>query len=137
MSAIRDFARRLVAFEAKHDPSPVVYGRDVARALEKLRIPLAKLAGTAGFRSLMSRAVAVAKAEVPSLAAVKVRPDGSLEGLQLASDGPDAEAQVVVVAELLGLLLTFIGEALTMRLVCEAWPHAPIAELGAGSGEKS
>jgi hypothetical protein len=99
------------------------------------------LVGVAGFRSLMSRAVAMAKAEVPSLAAVQVRADGSLEGLDGA--GPDqiagagSEAGVVIVAQLLGLLVTFIGEPLTLRLVRDAWPDASIPATGAESGEQS
>lgn len=138
--AIRDFARRLLALEAARDEPSVVSGRVAVRVCEKLRLPLARLAGDAGFRSLMSRAVAMAKAEVPSLAAVQVRADGSLEGL----DGPGqdqnagaGEVGVVVVAQLLGLLVTFIGESLTLRLVRDAWPDASIPATGAESGEQS
>jgi hypothetical protein len=111
------------------------------RVCEKLRLPLARLAGAAGFRSLLSRAVAMAKAEVPSLAAAQVRADGSLEGLD--GPGPDqdagagGEAGVVVVAQLLGLLVTFIGEPLTLRLVRDAWPDASLPAAGADSGEQS
>src|ERR1700722_3633147 len=82
--AIRDFARRLVALEAARAEPPVMSGNEAVRVCEKLRLPLSKLAGVAGFRSLMSRAVAMAKAEVPSLVAVRVGADGSLDGL----DGP-------------------------------------------------
>jgi hypothetical protein len=139
--ALRDFARRLLALEAARDETPVVGGREAVQVCEKLRLPLARLAGVAGFRSLISRAVAMAKAEVPSLAAVQVRPDGSLEGLDGA--GPDqgvgagGEAGVVVVAQLLGLLVTFIGEPLTLRLVRDAWPDASIPATGTESGEQS
>jgi hypothetical protein len=137
--AIRDFARRLIALEAAPDEPPVVGTREAVRVCEKLRRPLARLAGVEGFRSLMSRALALAKAEVSSLAAVQVRADGSLEGLDDA--GPDREAGgeggVVVVAQLLGLLVTFIGEPLTLRLVRDAWPDAPVPATGAESGEQS
>ena len=139
--ALRDFARRLLALEAARDEPPVVGGRGAVRVCEKLRLPLSKLAGVAGFRSLMSRAVAMAKAEDPSLAAVHVRPDGSLEGLD--GPGPDqnagagGEAGVVVVAQLLGLLVTFIGEPLTLRLVRDAWPDASVPAPGTESGERS
>lgn len=139
--AIRDFARRLIAVEAARDEPPVVGAREAVRVCEKLRLPLARLAGVAGFRSLMSRALALAKAEVSSLAAVQVRADGSLEGLDDAGPDRDAgavgEGGVVVVAQLLGLLVTFIGEPLTLRLVRDAWPDAPIPAPGAETGEQS
>jgi hypothetical protein len=139
--AIRDFARRLIALEAARDEPPVVGAREAVRVCEKLRRPLARLAGVAGFRSLMSRALALAKDEVSSLAAVQVRADGSLEGLDAAGPDRDAgaggEGGVVVVAQLLGLLVTFIGEPLTLRLVRDAWPDAPIPAPGAETGEQS
>lgn len=139
--AIRDFARRLIALEAARGEPPVVGAREAVRVCEKLRRPLARLAGVAGFRSLMSRALALAKAEVPSLAAVQVRADGSLEGLDDAGPDRDAgaggEGGVVVVAQLLGLLVTFIGEPLTLRLVRDAWPDAPVPAPGAETGEQS
>ena len=107
------------------------------RVCEKLRLPLARLAGTEGFRSLMSRAVAVAKSEVPSLDAVVVRADGSLEGLDGAGHGRDTgaggEGGIEVVAHLLRLLVAFIGEPLTLRLVRNAWPEV----LGAAADVRS
>jgi hypothetical protein len=139
--ALRDFARRLLALEAARDEPPVVGGRATLQVCEKLRLPLARFAGVAGFRSLLSRAVAMAKAEVPSLAAAQVRADGSLEGFDGPGQDQDAgasgEAGVVVVAQLLGLLVTFIGEPLTLRLVRDAWPGASLPGTGAQSGEQS
>ena len=38
-------------------------------------------------------------------------------------------------AQLLGLLVTFIGEPLTLRLVRDAWPNASVAGMDAGSEE--
>jgi hypothetical protein len=137
MSEIREFARRLVASEATHDQSPPVDGGEVVKVFEKMRAPLAKLAGVAGFRSLMTRALALAKAEAPALDGIQVRLDGSLDIIDGLENFPNVEAGIVVIAELLGLLVTFIGEPLTLRLVSEAWPHAPVIGIGAGSGEKS
>jgi hypothetical protein len=103
-----------------------------------LRVSLARLAGVAGFHSLMSRAVALAKAEVPTLAGAEVRADGSLEGLDGPRHDRDAgaggEGGVVVVAQLLGLLVTFIGEPLTLRLVRDAWPEASATGPDVSSG---
>ena len=60
-----------------------------------------------------------------------IKPNGSLEGLEgVASDtrngGP--EAVVGIIAHLLGLLVTFVGKPLTLRLVREAWPDASLDE---------
>jgi hypothetical protein len=137
--AIRNLARRLIALESARAPSDGLIDEAV-QACDKLRVPLGKLAGVAGFRSLMARAMALATAEVPWLESVQVRADGSLEGFDAArlpqGAVPGGEAGVVVVAQLLGLLVTFIGEPLTLRFVRDAWPDASVTEMDAGSGEE-
>jgi hypothetical protein len=125
--AIQNLARRLIALEAAGDPS-IGLVAEAVRACAKLRAPLVKLAGVAGFRSVMARAMSLARAEVPWLDSVQVGADGSLEGFDPAGRQQGAasggEAGVVVVAQLLGLLATFIGEPLTRQLVRDAWPDA-------------
>ena len=139
--AIRDLARRLIALEMARDESPGATSGGAIRVCDRLRLSLSKLTGVAGFRSLMSRALALAKAEVPSLAPAQVQPDGSLERLDGTGRDQGAsasgEAGVPVVAHLLGLLATFIGEPLTLHLVRDAWPDASIPATDAKSGEKS
>jgi hypothetical protein len=138
--AIQKLSRRLIAAESARESSDKLVSPAV-RACEQLRVPLAKLAGLAGFRSLMTRAVALATAEVPWLDSVQVRADGSLEGFDAAGGQLGAvqcdEAGAVVVAQLLGLLVTFIGEPVTLRLVRDAWPDMSVTEMNAGSGEGS
>jgi hypothetical protein len=138
--AIQKLSRRLIALESARDPSDARVN-PAARACEKVQVPLTKLAGTDGFRSLMTRAMTLAKAEVPWLASVQVRTDGSLEGFDAARGQLGAvqcdEAGAVVVAQLLGLLVTFIGEPVTLRLVRDAWPDVSVTEMNAGSGEGS
>jgi hypothetical protein len=126
--AIKDLARRLIAYEATRGPSDGAVGA-ASRACETLRGPLAKFVGVAGFRSLLSRALAIAKSERPSLGPVRVGPAGSLDGLEGVEPNQDADAGVVLVGQLLGLLVTFIGEPLTLRLVHDAWPDANEAEI--------
>ena len=132
--AMQALARRLIALESDREPSatPIVAA---VRTCDRLRAMLSKLVGMAGFCALMSRALAMARRDVPSLAAARVLPDGSLDGL--AGVAHDADAGVIVVARLLGLLVTFIGEPLTLGLVNDAWPDAPAAGIGAGSREGS
>jgi hypothetical protein len=97
--------------------------------------------GLAGFRSLLSRALALAKAEVVSLSPVQVREDGSLEGLDGAAHwpgaGPGGDGGAAVVTHLLGLLVTFIGEPLTRQLVRDSWPDAPADETAGRAGGQS
>jgi hypothetical protein len=134
--AIRDLARRLIALEAARGRFDEGIGA-ASRTCERLQVPLEKLVGQAGFCSLLSRALAVAKAQVPSLGAVQIRPNGSLEGLGEIERSSSAEAESAIVAQLLGLLVTFIGEPLTLRLVRDAWPDGPESEIDAGIGEGS
>ena len=84
--------------------------------------------GTAGFRALLSRAVALANAKSAWPHPVQVNMNGSLEGLdELEGQVPlkeFAEGSVVLIAELLGLLAVFIWEELTFRQLDEVWSEA-------------
>ena len=127
----QDLARRLLAFEAARDNSSAADVVGAATVIEELRLRLIKLAGVDGFRALLSRALTLAKAEVPSLNMVQVRADGSLEGLegieQIQEAGAEEPAGIVLVAYLLDLLVTFIGAPLTLSLVRDKWPDASTA----------
>jgi hypothetical protein len=130
--AIRELARRLIALEAPRDARRTEGGSEVARVCEKLRMPLARFAGVAGYRSLISRAMAIAKAEDPALDPVQVGLDGSLEGFdEVGQRAADAGAAVLV--HLLSLLVTFIGESSTLCLVRDAWPDAPLENIDSNS----
>ena len=72
------------------------------------------------------------------LRAVRVTTDGSLEGLELLQAQLDPNeffnGGAVLLAQLFGLLVAFIGEALTLRLVREAWPKVRLANFVSGTG---
>lgn len=111
-------------------------GTSAAAAVsERLHRVLSTLLGAAGFRALLARAVTLAKAEAPALKAVVVENDGSLAGLD-ALRGKDgfADGEVVLVAHILGLLVTFVGEALMLRLVSDACPDAKLDDLDFDKG---
>ena len=124
----RDLAQRLLAYE--NDAGETSNPREFPafRVCEKLRQPIIALAGVAGFRSLLSRALTLATAEAPSLSAVQVTEDGSLKGLDelepQIDKGQARDGGAMLIAQLIGLLLTFIGEGLTLRLVQDVWPEA-------------
>ena len=77
--------------------------------------------GVDGFQALASRALALAKSESPRLTAVQLTANGGLRGLsEVGSESDvdeDGEAGIVLIAQLLGLFLTFLGEATTLRLI--------------------
>ena len=101
------------------------------RVCEKLRRPLSTLAGATGYRYLISRALTLAKKEAPSLGEVQVKEDGSLErtvAIELMDEAAK-KWEALLVAQLLWLLVTFIGQALTLRLVRDLWPDAPFEDM--------
>ena len=137
----RNLAGRLLAYEAAAGENSEPTESAAFRVCEKLRQPLCSLAGVAGFRSLLSRALALARAEAPSLSAVQVGADGSLKGLDELGPQRDKdmakEGGTLLIAQLLGLLLTFIGEGLTLRLVQDAWPESAFDDRDSGKEIKA
>ena len=130
---MRDFAQRLIAYETRGNKSSRTRAPVAFRVCEKLRPHPATLMGKMGFRSLLSRALALASAEVPWLRAVHVKADGTLEGLDELETQVDpeklAEGGLVLVAQLLGLLEAFIGQNLTLRLLHDVWPKLTLSNL--------
>jgi hypothetical protein len=132
----RNLAERLVAYETGGDNSSESKPYGAFHALDKLRPHLVTLQGNIGFRSLVSRSIAVASQETRWLRAVHVKSDGSFSGLEglPAQLGPERfyEGSVVLLAQLLTLLFSLIGKDLTLRLAREVWPELPFNELAAG-----
>jgi hypothetical protein len=128
--AIEDLTRRILAIEAARAKAADIQVDEAVQVCKKLQVPLSRFTGPAGFSSLLSRALALAKAEAPCLRVVQVQPDGSLAGFDEIKDVQDADAlqrgRAVLVAQFLGLLATFIGESLTWRLARDAWPDASV-----------
>lgn len=132
---MRSLVQRLIAEERNGTNTSDSESRAGFRVCEKLRRPLSVFAGVAGFRSLLSRALVLAKADAPLLGGVAIKADGMLQfspelEAQLASDEA-ARAAAALADRLIGLLVIFIGEALTLRLVHDVWPNA------AGKDQKS
>jgi hypothetical protein len=140
-----DLARRLLEYEIMAAKSPEPMESATIRVYEKLRQSLGAFAGVAAFESLASRALALAKPEAPSLGAAQITADGSIQGLgelkpQIGNDrkqtGDDEadERGVILIARLLGLLLVFLGEALTLSLLQVKWPSAVFEDHSSGNG---
>jgi hypothetical protein len=100
---------------------------------------LAALMGKGGFHAVLSRALAVAGPQARWLRVVKVNADGVLEGWDQGREDAEepTEAGAPLVAQLLGLLVAFIGDNLTLRLVREVWPKVSLEDLQFTPGEHS
>lgn len=126
---IQAFAARLVAHVASEDAASGTGIRLAVRVCEQMRPHLATLMGDAGVNALLARALTLAVLQVPWLCSVSLNADGCFDGFI------DLEAQVsleeiaeggdILVAHLLGLLVTFIGELLTLRIVRQVWQQLP------------
>jgi len=145
---MRDLAHRLLTYEADAGKTSEPVESATLRVYEKLRQSLGVFAGAAGFQSLASRALALARSEAPSLSAARVTADGSLQGLggfqhsienekERAAGHPAGEGGFVLIACLLGLLLNFLGEALTFSLLRNAWPGAAFDNRNSENGRKT
>jgi hypothetical protein len=117
----RELARSLVASEADETTACLHTEPATVRVYEKLRRQLGASVGVDGFQALASRALALAKSESPHLSAVQLTENGGLRGLGEVESQTDAdedgEVGIILISHLLGLFLTFLGEATTLRLI--------------------
>jgi hypothetical protein len=145
---IRDLAHRLFAYEAVAGKTSEPMEFATLRVYEKLRQSLSAFAGVAAFESLAFRALTQAKSEAPGLWAVQVAEGGSLQGLgefepqidmdkDLADKLPVGDGGIVLITRLLGLLLMFLGEALTLSLLRNAWPGEAFDDRNSERGRKA
>jgi hypothetical protein len=129
---MRDLAQQLLTCEADASNTSETRADVTLRVYENLRLRLGELAGVAGFQSLAARALTLARSEVSSLSAVQVDTDGKLRGMSEIEPSIGTEEDqvykggVILISRLLGLLLVFLGEALTMSLVRDIWPDAAL-----------
>jgi hypothetical protein len=130
---MRDLADRLLAYEAFAAKTSEPGASATFRVYENLRHSLIAFSGIASFNSLVSRALALASSEAPSLSSARINEDGTLQGLAefepqididrvQAGEFPAGEEGRVLIARLLSLLHIFLGQALTLSLLRNAWP---------------
>jgi hypothetical protein len=122
---ISDLARALVAADA-----PAFSANTPGSGLvnESLCRSLVRLAGADGFVALLRRALALASTQLSALRGAKVSADGRMNDLDqsvMQDHRMRQEAAVAITVQLLELLITFIGEPLTRRLVRDACPELP------------
>lgn len=117
-ASMRDVAQKLVSAQERR-------ARDDNSLLlnDQLGSSLVRFAGVDGFASLLRRAIVLSSTTIPALRHAKVGAAGQLEGLDRTFTQDQAlsrEASIVVTFHLLELLVSFIGESLTRRLVEDA-----------------
>ena len=128
--ALRQLAVKLLAQHAGPAAGAEALAAAARRVYDDLARVSAPLIGDGGFDALTGRALHLAQREYPWL--VHTRESGQTEGpfTQIASclerqdPAVATEAAGAVFAILTGLLVTFIGEPLTTRLLRKAWPDA-------------
>jgi hypothetical protein len=102
------------------------------RVCQKLSRRLSRLVSPAGSHAIVSRALHLARVEFPFLEGVRAAgaAEACFEGLDARLHDIEAGAAckglLAVMGLLLDLLVGFIGEDLTLRLVREAWPDLPL-----------
>jgi hypothetical protein len=120
--------RRMLAREAGTGASAPAIAAVARRLCERLAEQLTSLIGDAGVAAICARSLHLVQRRFPGLAPVPASAHGdapfallqlSLEQLEPAVATEATVALLDTVSELLGL---FIGEGLTTRLLCEAWP---------------
>jgi hypothetical protein len=126
--ATRELAERLLAHEAALERTLKDESFDTCHVCEKLRRSLERLLGPDAYSSLATLALALAKLEAPILDSVQVTESGSINGLT----GEAVNANSILIAQMIGLMKTFIGETVTLWLVDDIWPSLPTGDASAG-----
>jgi len=118
---IRDWARRLIDSELEADSSSIQAELATVRVYEKLRRQLCAPVGVDAFQTLASRALSMAKLQYPELSKVHVTANGGLLGLDeiqcLQGEDDHDKVGFILITQLLGLVLTLLGEAATVSLI--------------------
>jgi hypothetical protein len=137
---MRIIAELLIQYETPKKAGSGIADTATIAVTERMRPNLATLMGNGGYRALLARALKLASAEVSWLRAVEVNADGAFEGFEplhaRLTPAEFHEGRVVLLAQLLGLLVAFIGPALTSRLMGETWPQLAADNPDFGDGGK-
>lgn len=128
IAALRQLAARVLVNKAGPDADAASVAIAARRRFEELAGVLTPLIGQVGIDALAARALHLAQREYPWLG--KTRNPEHVEGrlldvslsLEHQAPGLAAEAAAAVLARFTALLVTMVGEPLTVRLMRQAWP---------------
>ena len=137
----QEIARLLHGMEAVNKPAQSPDAEVRFRVLDRLRLPLSSFTGTKGFQALIYRALTLTKAEIPRFEPVQLGHHGCLEHLSDIEPRLSAEeaalGEVILIGNMVDLLCNFLGEALALRLIKNAWPEASFDEVADRKGTKA
>jgi hypothetical protein len=125
----RALARWLVTTEMEATEEPLAAPEAAERVFGKLSQRLARLITDVGADALVARAVHLSLAAFPFLGGAQIRrsDDSLIISLRKTADRTEssqvAEGFEAVLATLVALLVSFIGEDLTARILREVWPE--------------
>jgi hypothetical protein len=128
IALLRQLAVRVLMQAAGPAPDAASVAAATRRSTDALARVLAPLIGRVGIDALAARALHLAQREYPWLAKTgdAEEADGALIHVSvcLAHQEPALaiQAAAAVLARFTGLLVTMIGEPLTLRLMRQAWP---------------
>jgi hypothetical protein len=127
-AALRRLVLTVIGADAGSNPDVAVIATAASRAYEELARVTIPLIGALGVDALTDRAVYLAKREYPWLGDTHGQPPAGAAFLAVVASLNERDAAsatggaAAVLAELAGLLVTLIGEGLTLRLLRDAWP---------------
>ena len=124
-TAQRERARRLLSAEGDSGASSDASAAAAGRVYDKLSAQLIPLLGLAGVEALFARSAKLAGGDRPCIAwlASGIEASSRLRGcLQALAPADASETAAVLFATLLELVVTFIGDRLTVQALRGAWP---------------
>lgn len=113
-----ELARSLVLLEEEIVSAATEGPNAENRVIEKLRLLVTGFSGTDSYIALLRRSLVLTRSVHSSLHGPKLNTDGSI----VSSEEMPVDAGLTLVAHLLGLMTTFIGEGSTMDLLAHIWP---------------
>jgi hypothetical protein len=124
----RQLAQQVVALECARDESKSDPIQSAENACEKLRAELGRLVGVSGYSTLLAHARTQAMAEDACLEALQINLEGAITWVSNGSPAPArdkrARALEALLAHTIGLLIVFLGDAVSLRLLRNVWPEA-------------
>jgi hypothetical protein len=130
-----DVARWLLAHELHNvTADPTGLAAAVERVCQKFFKRLARVTSLAACQALLSRALHIPRSEYAFLGGVRAgsKGDSLIDGLRESLEGVDGvyarKGLEAVLGTLIDLLVSFIGQDLTLGMLREVWPGLPVVE---------
>jgi hypothetical protein len=139
---LQELALRLLEHETTNSGNSDEPVKAIEFCCQRLHDRLDRLIGAGGFRALLNRALYLAKKKYAWLEGVGIEdyPGCGFKDLREAVKGKKPatvnEANALILANVIWLLVTFIGEDITIGLIQEAWPDVT-TDIAASSSEEA